>query len=101
MPAQSETEVGAARRTLLVAASFVAGSAAVAIAFAALHDALPSKVAIHFTSDGTVTSFSSPGSAVARYSLIFVIEFVGLLVAAFSVKHRAGGQRSPSLSAGV
>ncbi|MEU9489297.1 hypothetical protein AB0D83_37675 [Streptomyces decoyicus] len=94
MPVQHETEVGAARRTLLVAAPFVAGAAAVALAFAALHDALPSKIATHFTADGTATSFSSPGSAVGKYCLIFVVEFVGLLVAAFSIKHRTGGHRS-------
>ncbi|WP_432003386.1 hypothetical protein [Streptomyces sioyaensis] len=94
MRAQRETEVGAARRTLLVAAPFVAGAVAVALAFTALHDALPSKVATHFTADGTATSFSSPGSALAKHCLIFVIEFVGLLVAAFSIKHRTGGQRS-------
>ena len=41
MPVQREAEVGAVRRTLLVAAPFVAGAAAVALAFAAIHDALP------------------------------------------------------------
>ncbi|UQA93122.1 DUF1648 domain-containing protein [Streptomyces halobius] len=94
MPAQSNAEVGAARRILLVAAPFVAGAVAVAMTFAALHDALPSRIATHFTADGTANSFSSPGSAIAQYCLIFVIEFVGLLVAAFSIKQRTGGQRS-------
>ncbi|WP_326617688.1 hypothetical protein [Streptomyces decoyicus] len=94
MPVQREAEVGAVRRTLLVVAPFVAGAAAVALAFAAIHDALPSKIATHFTADGAANGFSSPGSALAKYCLIFVVELVGLLVAAFSIKNRTGGKRS-------
>ncbi|NGO48201.1 DUF1648 domain-containing protein [Streptomyces ureilyticus] len=74
------------RRAAPAVAPFLAGAIATTIAFLLLKDSFPSKVATHFTLDGTADGFSSPATAFGQYMLLFTAEAAGSVAAVFSAK---------------
>ncbi|WP_179851098.1 DUF1648 domain-containing protein [Streptomyces sp. TLI_55] len=88
------TPTGLARRVGLVTGPFIGGALVTAIAFLLLQDSFPDKVATHFTLDGTADGYSSPGTALGLYMLVFAIEAVGIIAAAFSAKTALTSTRS-------
>ncbi|MET9833965.1 DUF1648 domain-containing protein [Streptomyces sp. NPDC006385] len=84
MPVAHGTTTGRLRRVTLLTAPFATGALITVIAFLALRDALPDRMATHFTLDGTADGFASPSTALAQYLLMLAAEAAGVLAAGSS-----------------
>ncbi|MEE1748726.1 hypothetical protein [Streptomyces sp. JV184] len=84
MPSNRATPAGLVRRVAWVAAPFAGGALATCIAFLLLRDSFTDDVARHFSLDGPADDYSSPGTALGLYMVVFATETVGVIAAGFS-----------------
>ncbi len=84
-----ENRAPALSRTRLVVEAtvpFAGGAVITGVAFLLFKGSLPDRIATHFTLGGSADGYSSPGTTLGQYMLLFAIQAIGALGVVFSVK---------------
>ncbi|MFI5825305.1 DUF1648 domain-containing protein [Streptomyces rishiriensis] len=65
---------------------FAGGALITGVAFVLFKGSLPDRIATHFTLGGSADGYSSPGTTLGQYMLLFAIQALGALGMVFSIK---------------